>query len=55
MAWLTDTDRRLIGRGAYSDFHCVVPYEDFSELNDLAVDLAVEAAQRLSTRRTSPG
>jgi hypothetical protein len=39
-------DRRLIERGAYSDFHCVVPYAEFRELNDATVDLAVEATAR---------
>jgi len=48
---LDDRDRRLIERGAYSDFHCVVPYSEFRELNDLTVNLAIEAAGR----RDHPG
>ncbi len=39
---IDEHDRRLILRGAYSDFHCVFPYSRFRELNDLAVDLAIE-------------
>jgi len=52
---LYESDRRLIARGAYSDFHCVQPFEEFRELNELAVELAIEAAQRLRTRRSTPG
>ena len=47
---LEPRDRRLIARGAYSDFHCVQPYGQFRELNDLAVDLAIEGI-RLRKRR----
>ena len=48
-------DRRLIRRGAYSDFHCVHPYAQFKELNDLAVDLAVESIRRgRGPRRARP-
>jgi hypothetical protein len=41
---LDDPDRRLIRRGAYSDYHCLVPHADFAELNELVVDLAAEAS-----------
>jgi hypothetical protein len=41
---LDERNRRLIERGAYSDFHCIVPYDQFRELNELTVDLAIDAA-----------
>ncbi len=40
---LDEKDRRMISRGAYSDFHCVHPYSEFRELNELAVDLAADS------------
>jgi len=48
-------DRRRILRGAYSDFHCVHPYGEFRELNDLAVDLAIAGARRRSRTAPKPG
>jgi hypothetical protein len=41
---LGERDNRLIRRGAYSDFHCLVPQAEFAELNGLVVDLAVQAS-----------
>jgi hypothetical protein len=43
---LTVAEEKRILRGGYSDFHCVLPYEDFRELNEHAVDLAVQGARR---------
>jgi hypothetical protein len=43
---LDEAERRLITRGAYSDFHCVHPYSEFRELNELAVELAADGARR---------
>lgn len=50
---LTPRDRRLILKGAYSDFHCVQPYAQFRELNDLAVDLAIAGTARRKRLRRS--
>jgi hypothetical protein len=49
---LTQHDRRLISRRGFSDFHCVGPYSEFRELNDLPIELAI-SAQRPRTRRTT--
>jgi hypothetical protein len=47
-----ERDRELIVRGHYSDFHCMVPHSELVEVNDLAVELAIEGArQRLDGPR----
>jgi hypothetical protein len=44
LKWGTLDERRrsLVARGAYSDFHFPLPYEEYRELCDLVVDLAAE-------------
>lgn len=36
----TARERRLIARGSYSDFHCLVPQSEYRELNELVIQLA---------------
>jgi hypothetical protein len=43
---IAERERRRIRRGAYSDFHCLAPYDAFREVNDLVVDLAVDGLSR---------
>lgn len=40
---LTAVEERAIARGGYSDFHCMLPYAEFRELNERVVALATEA------------
>jgi hypothetical protein len=40
---IPERERRRIRRGAYSDFHCLSPHGEFHEVNELVVDLAVDA------------
>jgi hypothetical protein len=44
---LNGSMRELIATGRYSDYHCLEPHAEFRELNELAVDLAAEAARRI--------
>jgi hypothetical protein len=43
---LDERHRRLLRRGAYSDFHAVHPFAVHAELNELVVDLAAATAGR---------
>lgn len=42
--------RRLIARGAYSDFHCLTPHAAFRELNEAVVELAIAKASTFRAR-----
>lgn len=47
---LSDVDLDLLRHGAYSDFHCVPPYRERRELNEIPVELAIQAVQRRRSR-----
>jgi len=38
----TRAEERAIARGGYSDFHCLLPYTEFRDVNDRVVELAME-------------
>jgi hypothetical protein len=52
---LTPSERRLIARGAYSDFHATKPYDVHAETNDGVVELAVQARLGSTARRRRAG
>jgi hypothetical protein len=58
IAWrdrLSRAEIRRIRRGAYSDYHCALPYDEHRDLNDLVVELASSSGRRGISGRARRG